>query len=193
MEETTQNPNQIGHYPLRGVSRLLSGSHASFRLIPLTQGKFAIVDDEDYDWLMQWKWHIKRGSNTFYAVRNGKRPHRQKILMHREIINPPKGFETDHINHRGFDNRKINMRCCTHAQNNRNRLSKFNRHKGIVQRKNRWYARIWHNCRYIYLGTFSSKNEAIVAYDTKALELNNDFAYTNLSASAPTAVYRRMK
>ncbi len=85
-----------------------------YGLIPLTQGKFAIVDAEDYDWLIRYKWHACKCKNTYYAsrVRGGK-----TIKMHREIMRAPKGLVCDHINHNGLDNRKRNLRLCTNAQN----------------------------------------------------------------------------
>lgn len=57
--------------------------------IPLTQGKFALVDDSDYEWLNQWKWHFHNG----YAVMSGPRgtEKREHILMHREIMKTPNG------------------------------------------------------------------------------------------------------
>ncbi|MGD9109346.1 MAG: hypothetical protein PVG93_00265, partial [Phycisphaerales bacterium] len=73
------------------------------RLIPLTQGYFAIVDADDYERLSQYKWHVNKRGNTFYACRNEKD---KTIFMHREILNASDGMECDHINHNGLDNRK---------------------------------------------------------------------------------------
>ena len=94
-------------------------------LIPLTQGKYAIVDTEDYDWLMQWRWFAVKNGRTYYAGRNtylvqtgGLK--RTRIHMHRVIMQTPLGSEIDHCNHNGLDNRKCNMRICTHAENLQN-------------------------------------------------------------------------
>jgi hypothetical protein len=85
-----------------------------YGLIPLTQGKFAIVDAEDFDRLKQYQWHACKCKSTFYACRaEGGRT----IRMHRQIMCAPKGLLVDHIDHNGSNNRKSNLRLCTHAQN----------------------------------------------------------------------------
>lgn len=174
-----------------------------YALIPLTQGKYAIVDAEDYKWLNQWKWHAVHYKNTFYAARTaGKYPHQHQVLMHREILNPPKGRETDHNNHNGLDNRKQNIRICTSQQNHQNQkamigTSKF---KGVSwqqgriykgkQYKGKWHAQICYNYKGIFLGSFDNEIDAAKAYDKKAKELFGRFAKLNLSAdSAPLTVF----
>ena len=80
-----------------------------FRRIPLTQGKFAIVDSEDYHRLRKYKWYAHKAPHTFYAIRsltNGKTEPRKNQRMHELIINTPQGLFVDHINHDGLDNRK---------------------------------------------------------------------------------------
>ena len=95
--------------------------------ITLTQGKETIVDDDDYEILMEHKWYAHKSSrkkDKFYAERmapvdsNGK----QKIIhIHRVIINAPKGMQVDHINGNPLDNRRENLRICTNQQNGMNR------------------------------------------------------------------------
>lgn len=89
--------------------------------IPLTQGRVTIVDDEDYEWLIQWKWHAQKGRHTFYAQRkitlsDGRQ---SSISMHRQILGL--GFDDprqgDHINHNGLDNRWANLRIVTQQEN----------------------------------------------------------------------------
>jgi hypothetical protein len=95
-----------------------------FRRIPLTQGRYAIVDPEDYKRLNEHKWHAIKSKNTFYATRRihlGKNKWKH-IKMHREILDPPDHLYVDHINHKGFDNRKANIRTATHRQNSYNRI-----------------------------------------------------------------------
>ena len=87
----------------------------AFRRIPLTQGKYAIVDPEDFERLNKHKWHVAKGHNTFYAVRFvGPSKGRIRIRMHREVIHPPDHLVVDHINHNGLDNRKANCRQHVH-------------------------------------------------------------------------------
>jgi len=88
------------------------------RFIPLTQGRFAIVDPDDYDWLNQYKWYAAKCRTTFYAYRSKTRT---TVNMHREIMCAPKGMICDHKNHNGLDNRKSNLRLCTNRQNQKAR------------------------------------------------------------------------
>jgi hypothetical protein len=95
--------------------------------IPLTQGKFALVDDENYEDLMQFKWYAHRVGNIFYAVRAvqiGKK--QQTEWMHRRILCLKFGDkrQTDHINHNGLDDKLNNIRVCTKKENSRNRIVK---------------------------------------------------------------------
>jgi hypothetical protein len=57
------------------------------KLIPLTQNKFAQVDDEDYDWLMRYNWCADLISGIWYAVRNIFKDNKKyTIYMHKEIL-----------------------------------------------------------------------------------------------------------
>ena len=156
--------------------------HPHIRAIPLTQGKFAIVDAEDYDWLNQYKWCAARSRGTFYAQRgsNGS-----VVTMHREIMRPPDGLCVDHINHKGLDNRRSNLRLCTNAENHYNKRPRKNcssKYKGVIRRKDckRWRAKIGFKRRHIHLGDFEDEMEAAMAYDDKAIELFGEFACVNL-------------
>ncbi len=152
-----------------------------YGLIPLTQGKFAIVDAEDYDWLVRYKWYATKAKNTFYACRveGGK-----TIKMHREIMRAPKGLVCDHINHNGLDNRKRNLRLCTHAQNcynQRGGATGTSKYKGVSwdKRSSKWSARIRCNGKLYNLGDFDNQMEAAMTYDDKAVELFGEFAWLN--------------
>ena len=101
------------------------------RLIPLTRGKFAVVDPEDYPNLSQFTWFAEGGPKTYYAVRkqNGK-----SIKMHRQITNAPDHLVVDHIDHNGLNNQRSNLRLATFTQNcqNQRRSShKTSKYKGV--------------------------------------------------------------
>jgi len=86
--------------------------------IPLTQGKFAIVDDADFEWLSQWKWRARKDYNTWYAIRRVVRGScRTTTSIHRQIMEAKPGSQVDHRNRDGLDNRRCNLRFCTNAQN----------------------------------------------------------------------------
>ena len=105
--------------------------------IPLTQGKFSIVDDEDFPLLSQFKWYAHLEHGYFYATRASSRDKvtgKQKVIsMSRFIMNAPKGMLVDHKNGDTLDNRRKNLRICTHAENGRNRTKINNKHgfKGL--------------------------------------------------------------
>lgn len=95
----------------------------AFRRIPLTQGKFAIVDPADYSRLAKYKWYAAKTRGIFYAVRGQWSKNPKKLLtikMHRMVIDVPEGLVADHINHDGLDNRRANLRVATLAGNARN-------------------------------------------------------------------------
>src|SRR5574343_596006 len=85
--------------------------------LPLSQGKFAIVDDDDYENLLSWKWTYSGGYAYRLKTIQGKS---KKIWLHRFIANIPDGLYTDHINGDKLDCRKENLRFCTYAENNKN-------------------------------------------------------------------------
>lgn len=161
-----------------------------FREIPLTQGKVALVDAEDYDWLMGWKWRVLHSAaNLWYARRTVRKisgdAHRKDEFMHRVIMEAPKGIDTDHINGDGLDNRRYNLRICTHQQNIRNQRPQINRtsqYKGVSKhsRTGRWQCGIQHNSKVIWLGYFDNEEEAGLAYNTAATELFGEFARLNI-------------
>jgi len=92
------------------------------KTISLSQGKVARVDEEQFEWLNAWKWCAHKGRNTWYAVRrdySGDKP--KMVSMHRLLLGPPPGMETDHRNGDGLDNRRSNLRACTRRQNQMNK------------------------------------------------------------------------
>lgn len=121
------------------------------KLIPLTQNKFTWVDDEDFELVSQFNWWFNRGYAR--ARVNGKR-----MYMHVLIMQPKEGEEVDHINHNKLDNRRINLRCCSHAVNIRNLKPKTSKYSGVHYDKSRgkWRAEVNRK----FLGRFKTEIEA---------------------------------
>lgn len=154
------------------------------RRISLTRRQFAIVDDEDFEWLNQWKWYAQKRKDGFAAARVSSRTDGHKtILMHRVIVDAPLGKLVDHINHETLDNRRFNLRVCTHAQNCYNQISikGKSQFKGVQwnKRKSRWQAFIKKHYKLYLVGSFQDEQEAAFAYDKAAKEMFGDFAYFN--------------
>lgn len=124
------------------------------RIIPLTRGKFTIVDDEDHDWLIESSWcYICGKGNTGYARWNDE-PMQGAILRRHDLW--IEGLIADHCSGWGLDNRKANLRMVTLAENNTNKDSG----RAIRQRPNgRWESRIGRK----HIGDFDTRNEALMA------------------------------
>lgn len=148
--------------------------------IKLTQGKYAIVDDEDFDRLNQYKWYY----DNKYAKRTiCESKKRYALYIHRKILNLSSNdkIQVDHINHNKLDNRKENLRLATRGQNSQNRTKLSNNtsgYKGVSWHKyrNKWRSIIIYNKQYIYLGLFSNKKDAVTAYKHAAIKYHGEFA-----------------
>lgn len=152
------------------------------KMIPLTQGKFAKVDDQDYDWLIKQRWCAMVCGGKYYAT---SASHKPRVKMHRAIMNAPTGMFVDHINGDGLDNRRSNLRVCTKAENVRNSgRSRRNTsgYKGVSWEKvcSKWRADIVFKGRKYTIGFFHDPAEAARAYDRKARELFGPYARLNL-------------
>jgi len=160
----------------------------TFRRITLTQGKYAIVDCDDYFELIKYKWHAYRCGNTFYASRSIRTKDGKKhgFNMHRQVLKVPDGMFVDHINRNGLDNRKANLRPATFNQNMRNRgeykvRNCTSKYKGVTWHREGkcWQARIIGNHKYIHLGSFRDELKAAKAYDKAAIKYHGEFAALN--------------
>lgn len=170
------------------------------RQIQLSNGMTALVDEDDYEPLNRWKWYARKIGNTFYAVRNIPGAHRNhnKLFMHREILNSPKGKQVDHINGNGLDNRKINLRECTPAENRHNmhaRRGISSKYKGVcwVKNKKKWQAAIMTNGKRHWLGYYANEIEAAFAYDQAAIKYFGEFSNLNFPKSTNCMVARSVE
>ncbi len=152
------------------------------KYIELTQGKRAIVDDEDFDYINQWKWCL---STRGYAERSFKLNGKSRIIkMHRLIMNFPK--EIDHIDNNRLNNQKNNLRIVSRSQNRTNsglRSDNVSGKKGVSLSKpsGKYVAQVQFNKGRAYLGSFENIHHAALAYDLWAKDIYGEFAKTNFN------------
>lgn len=155
--------------------------------IPLSQDKFALIDEGDAELISRYKWHAIRVNprKSFYARTVlwsiGRRYWR--IRMQNLILHAPDGFLVDHKDGDGLNNTRSNLRIATMAQNNAARPSAPGRsgYRGVIwdSGKRRWRARISENNHDITLGCFADPAEAAAVYDAAARKLHGEFAQVN--------------
>lgn len=127
----------------------------------------AIVDLEDLDRCLQYKWYVKKGRRTNYAQTHGKE--RKILFLHRLVTGYEGNLDIDHINGNGLDNRKKNLRICSRS---RNAMNLHRKYQGVRKMESgRYRAVIWHNYKNIYIGTYDTIEEALEARKAKELEL----------------------
>lgn len=156
--------------------------------IDLTQGMTCLIDASDYDLIKDHRWcyNKHKKGNTGYVVTHIPINDKRKTLMiHRLILNPSdKNQKIDHINRNGCDNRRSNLRVCSHQQNLMNKPKQKDNESGFKgvsydKQTKKFRAQISFNNKDIYLGRFADPIEAAKSYDRKALELFGEFAVLN--------------
>lgn len=156
--------------------------------IQLTQGKVALVDDDNYEWLMRGrKWGAYKSGYTYYAQRGVVVDGRKTVeQMHRLILSAPKGTLVDHEDRNGLNNQRRNIRLVSFSGNRANsRLNSNNTsgYRGVCWSKKlkNWGAYIKYKQTETCLGSFKTKEEAAKAYDKAASMLFGDLASLNVS------------
>ncbi len=149
---------------------------------PKYPNTFTMVDDEDFEWLSKWKWHLSRPNG--YVVRKQKKNGKEcAIFMHKEILKPPHGMLGDHRFGDKLDNRRENLRICTHSTNSMNRKQRCTNKlaKGVSWHRldNLFQARVKVNGKRISLGYFHTEAEASAAYNAGAIQYHGEFARLN--------------
>ena len=156
------------------------------REIPLTQGRVALVDDEDYDWLSQWRWQFLSG-RPGYATRNEHR-----VFMHRAIMQAAEDELIGHRNGNTLDNRRANLYRASRSDlgsRQRIRTGGLSRYKGVTwdRANGRWRAMIQVQAKRIHLGYFGDEVAAARAYDAAALHHFGPAAVINFAPTAAAA------
>ncbi len=154
------------------------------KYIKLTQGKRAIVDDEDYEELNKYRWYLHCTKYNRYARRNKIKPQ----YMHRAIMKDP-NKEIDHFDGNGLNNQKDNLRNSTRGQNSANIISITGNsmYKGVSYSKQRekWCSHIMKNYKSISLGRFTYEAQAAIMYDIAAIILFGEYSRTNFLKQIP--------
>jgi hypothetical protein len=169
--------------------------------IKLTQNKVALVDDEDFEYINQFKWRTLKTKCAVYAIRTIRQNKiKECILMHRLIMGTPKDQDIDHINRNGLDNKKLNLRNCSRSENLCNRRhfgkSKYTGvvvsdivHKYISKKtgvtsiflQHSIWAALYFNKEKYYLGACKTEEQAAKRYDMAALYFHSEFISLNIS------------
>jgi hypothetical protein len=153
--------------------------------IPLTQGKVALIDDEDWILISRFDWFAHEEKSLWYAHSSVKRRDgaRTTIKMHRLILGARAGQRVDHRDGNGLNNQRDNLRLATQMQNTQNQRRKSNNtsgYKGVCRWKtSRWQAYITVHKKRIPLGLFNNKEDAARAYDNAARQHFGEFAKLN--------------
>ena len=153
------------------------------KLLPLTNGQFAKVDDDIYEQIKNYTWRV---SERGYVNRNEMRKGRvqRTVYLHKLVCPSPLGMKTDHINGDKYDCQKSNLRVCTQRQNIQNKSKQKNGksiYKGVYPHpiNKTWIAGMTVNNKSVYLGSFKEERHAAMCYDIWAKDLHGEFAKLN--------------
>lgn len=156
------------------------------RKLPLTNGGFALVDEEDFLRFSRRSWRTNRAGYARATTTVGRKAERKtaSFLLHRLVLGASPGQWIDHINRDKLDNRRANLRLATVSQNTANHpgYGHSSRYKGVTwnKRARRWQVAVQHR----YVGVFASEEDAARAYDRAALAAYGEFAFLNFPAGA---------
>lgn len=158
--------------------------------VALTQGYEAIIDAADAHLVagVNWRARVERMADgsirRVYAGRSVETEGRERaVAMHRLIAQTPDGFDTDHKNGNGLDNRRKNLRSATKAQNQHNAATRKDSKSGIKgvswhKTAAKWRATIRLNGKKHHLGLFSRKSDAAEAYAAASQKMHKEYGRT---------------
>ena len=170
IRRTLKDPNEI----------VLHDDYAEIILYDMNSNEKAraLIDLDDVHKVKEYKWCL----DGYGYVRGGKE---KKIQLHRFVMNCPDDMVVDHINLNPLDNRKMNLRICTKQQNEMNRPLRNNNTSGITgvslhKQTNKWRAYIEYNQKYIHLGLFDTKEDAVKAREQAEIKYFGEYRYKEL-------------
>lgn len=150
--------------------------------IPLSQGQVALVDDADYPLLSDFKWcyRSERDGKQGYAVRHHKVDGKDRLLyLHRDLMQPPEGREVIFLNHDRLDCRRENLRVVSKEEARRHHRVRHDSKSGVKgvrynPETDSWSAYVYRHGHAYHVGTYYSKEQAVVAYDSEVKKENPD-------------------
>lgn len=123
---------------------------------------------------------------------------RDGVYLHRYIFpDVPAGYEVDHISLDTLDNRKCNLRICTHQQNQCNQPLQRNNTSGVsgvsfYPPRNKYRARIKASQHDIHLGYYLTFGEAVQARNVGMRCMFGDYGRYNDVADAPEWIRKQV-
>lgn len=145
-------------------------------------GKLALVDDDLYDHLLQWRWHANERGYPYRSVSTGNGRSRMHF-MHWDVLTPPPGMIVDHLDRDPLNNQRSNLRVCTHSQNSMNVATRRTNKAGLKgvypNSSGKWRATVYVKGSRYELGTFETKHEAALSYNEAARKYHGEFAFIN--------------
>jgi hypothetical protein len=150
--------------------------------IPLSQGQVALVDDQDFPLLSEFRWSYRaeRGGRQGYAVRHHQVDGKDRLCyMHRQIMNPSPGQEVIFLNHDRLDCRRANLRVVSKEEARRHHRVRRDSKSGVKgvrynPETDTWSAYVHRHGRCYHVGTFHSEAAAAGAYESALLDENPD-------------------
>ena len=158
--------------------------------IELSKGTHTLVDDDKYEYLSQWSWHLSASGYAYrtMTIKKGLKKTSRSIWMHRVVMNPQDGKFVDHIDGNRLDKSISNLRACSHRQNCFNaglRSNNKSGYKGVFLQiaPSTWRAQLKIEGCPVNLGNYITPEDAAHVYDQAALQLFDEFARTNFDYS----------
>lgn len=152
----------------------------------LADGTTFLFDEDCFDQIkdIKWyRWESRTGSGVYMMDCRGK-------VLHTHLVSCPSGYVVDHISMDTLDNRRCNLRICTHQQNLCNRALQRNNTSGVTgvsfyPPRGKYTARIKASQHGIHLGYYPTFMEAVQARNEGVRLMFGEYGRLNDVPDAP--------